>query len=125
MSRVREKLKKYFKERYKAAVRASNGIAEDYAEGFVRWLEKEKLKNGRYAELIEVFKVDGETLKNFRHPLPVPAGASEEEMLKIARKGANVGDFAVLPNGKVFRRIRGGFREATSEDMAELIGSQI
>jgi hypothetical protein len=124
MSRVREKLKKYFKERYKAAVGASNGIAEDYAEGFITWLEKEKLKNGS-ADLIEVFKVDGETLKNFRHPLPVPAGASEEEMLKIARKGANVGDFAVLPNGKVFRRIRGGFREATSEDMAELIGSQI
>jgi hypothetical protein len=55
----------------------------------------------------------------------VPAGAGQEEILKIARKGANVGDFMILPNGKVFRRIRGGFREATNEDMAELISSQI
>lgn len=123
MSRVREKLKRYYKQRYKTFC-DSNGIAEDYAEGMVKWLEKERLKNGN-ADMIEVFKVDRDTLKYVRHPLPVPAGASREEMLKVAKKGTNVGDLVVLPNDKVFRRIRGGFREATSEDMAELIGSQI
>ena len=125
MSRVREKLKRYYKERYKKAMGTSNRIAEDYAEGLVRWLENEKLRNGKYADVIEVFKVDKDTLKYVCHPLPVPAGAGQEEILKIARKGANVGDFMILPNGKVFRRIRGGFREATNEDLAELISSQI
>jgi hypothetical protein len=125
LSRVREKLKRHYKEKYKKAMGTSNRIAEDYAEGLVRWLENEKLGNGKYADVIEVFKVDKDTLKYVRHPLPVPAGAGQEEILKIARKGANVGDFMILPNGKVFRRIRGGFREATNEDMAELISSQI
>jgi hypothetical protein len=125
LSRVREKLKRFYKEQYKKAMGTSNGIAEDYAEGLLKWLEKERLKNGKYADVIEVFKVDRDTLKYVRHPLPVPAGATEEEMLKIAKKGANVGDFIVLPNNKVFRRIRGGFKQATSDDLAELISSQI
>lgn len=125
MSRVREKLKRYFKDRYKAAMGTSNGIAEDYAEGMVKWLEKERLKNGKAADVVEVIKVDKDTLKYVRHPLPVPTDISEEEMLKLVRKGANVGDFVILPSGKVFRRVRGGFRESTLEDMAELIGSQI
>ena len=124
MSRVREKLKRYYKQRYKTFC-DSNGIAEDYAEGMVKWLEKERLKNGKHADVIEVFKVDTTTLKFVRHPLPVPAGISQEEMLKVAKKGANVGDFVILPEGKIFRRIRGGFREASNEDMSELIGATL
>lgn len=58
MSRVREKLKRHYKEKYKKAMGTSNRIAEDYAEGLVRWLENEKLGNGKYADVIEVFKVD-------------------------------------------------------------------
>jgi hypothetical protein len=123
LSRVREKLKRYYKQRYKTFC-DSNGIAEDYAEGMVKWLEKERLKNGN-ADMIEVFKVDRDTLIYVRHPLPVPVGASQEEMLKIARKGANVGDFVILPDGKIFRRIRGGFRQASNEDMSELIGATL
>lgn len=74
---------------------------------------------------VEVVKVDKETLRHFKFPLFVPGNASEEEMLKAAKRGCNVGDFLILPNRKTFRRIRGGFREATEEDMAELVGSQL
>lgn len=74
---------------------------------------------------VEVVKVDRETLKHFKFPLFVPIGASDEEMLNAAKKGCNIGDFVILPNGKTFRRIRGGFREASVEDMAEFVGSQL
>jgi hypothetical protein len=74
---------------------------------------------------VDVVKVDRETLRHFKFPLFVPEKASEEEMLKAAKGGCNVGDFLVLPSRKTFRRIRGGFRVATEEDMAELIGSQL
>lgn len=73
---------------------------------------------------VEVVKVDRETLKHYKFPLFVPMG-SEEEMLKAAKRGCNVGDFVILPNRKAFRRIRGGFRKANEEDMAELVGSQL
>ena len=46
-------------------------------------------------------------------------------MLRVSKKGANVGDFVILPEGKIFRRIRGGFREASNEDMSELIGATL
>jgi hypothetical protein len=46
-------------------------------------------------------------------------------MLKVAKSGCNVGDVVILPGGKTFRRIRGGFRMATEEDMAELVTSQL
>ncbi len=73
---------------------------------------------------VTVTKVDRQTLRSVRYPLFVPEG-SEQEMLKALMKGLNVGDFVALPNGKVFRRLRGGFREATAEDLSELIGSQL
>jgi hypothetical protein len=74
--------------------------------------------------VVEVVKVDKDTLKYVRCPLPVPAGIGEDEMLKVVRRGTNVGDFVILPSGKVLRRIRGGFKEASDEDTAELVGSQ-
>lgn len=73
----------------------------------------------------EVIKVDKDTLKHTKYPIFMPKDRSEEEVLRFARKACNVGDFLILPNGKKFRRIRGDFREATEEDMAELIGSQL
>jgi hypothetical protein len=78
----------------------------------------------RHVLRAEVVKVDRETLKHVRYPIFLPAGSSEERVLRSAMRACNVGDFLIL-NGKTYRRVRGGFRKATDEDMAELIGSQI
>lgn len=80
----------------------------------------ESLLSGENAEVI---KVDRLTLKHLKFPLLLPRG-SEEEMLRAARKGCNVGDFLVLGD-RTYRRIRGGFRPATDDDMAEFIASQL
>jgi len=74
-------------------------------------------------ENAEVIKVDKVTLKHLKFPLLLPRG-SEGETLGAARKGCNVGDF-LLMGGKTYRRIRGGFRLATDDDMAELLAAQI
>ena len=75
------------------------------------------------SEKAEVIKVDKVTLKHLKFPLLLPRG-SEEEMLRAARNGCNVGDFLII-EGKTYRRIRGGFRLATDEDMAELLAAQL
>ena len=80
----------------------------------------ESLLSGENAEVI---KVDKLTLKHLKFPLLLPRG-SEEEMLRAARKGCNVGDF-LLMQGRTYRRVLGGFRLATDEDMAELLASQL
>jgi hypothetical protein len=80
----------------------------------------ESLLSGENAEVI---KVDKYTLKHLKFPLLLPRG-SEEEMLRAARKGCNVGDF-LLMSGKTYRRVRGGFRLATDDDMAELLAAQM
>lgn len=116
-----EKLEKWYKRRFKETMGCPNGIAQRYANGVMKHLSEER---GEVA-VVEVVKVDKETLKHIRHPLYVPPNLTEEETLKLARKGCNVGDFVILSSGKVFRRIRGGYREATDEDMAELVGSTI
>jgi len=74
-------------------------------------------------ENAEVIKVDKLTLKHLKFPLLLPRG-SEEEMLGAARKGCNVGDF-LLMQGRTYRRVRGGFRLATSDDIAELLAAQM
>jgi len=74
-------------------------------------------------ENAEVIKVDRFTLKHLKFPLLLPRG-SEEETLRAARKGCNVGDF-LLMSGRAYRRVRGGFRLATSDDMAELLAAQM
>jgi hypothetical protein len=74
-------------------------------------------------ENAEVIKVDKYTLKHLKFSLLLPRG-SEEEMLRAAGKGCNVGDF-LLVQGRAYRRVRGGFRLATDEDMAELLASQL
>ena len=80
----------------------------------------ESLLSGENAEVI---KVDKHTLKHLKFPLLLPRG-SEEETLRAARKGCNVGDF-LLVQGRAYRRVRGGFRLATSDDMAELLAAQM
>jgi hypothetical protein len=80
----------------------------------------ESLLSGENAEVI---KVDRLTLKHLKFPLLLPRG-SEEEMLGAARKGCNVGDF-LLMQGRTYRRVRGGFRLATNDDMAELLAAQM
>jgi len=74
-------------------------------------------------ENVEVIKVDKITLKHLKFPLLLPRG-SEEEMLRAARKGCNVGDFLLLRE-RAYRRVRGGFRLATNDDMAELLAAQM
>jgi len=80
----------------------------------------ESLLSGENAEVI---KVDKYTLKHLKFPLLLPRG-SEEEMLRAAGKGCNVGDF-LLMQGRTYRRVRGGFRLATNDDMAELLAAQM
>jgi hypothetical protein len=75
-------------------------------------------------ENAEVIKVDRLTLKHLKFPLLLPRG-SEEETLRAARKGCNVGDFLLMSEGKTYRRVRGGFRLATNDDMAELLAAQM
>ena len=75
------------------------------------------------SEQAVVIKVGQKTLKNLKFPLLLPRG-SEEEMLRAARNGCNVGDFLQM-SGKTYRRIRGGFILATSDDMAELLAAQL
>ena len=74
-------------------------------------------------ENAEVIKVDRLTLKHLKFSLLLPR-SSEEETLRAARKGCNVGDF-LLMSGKTYRRVRGGFRLATNDDMAELLASKL
>jgi hypothetical protein len=74
-------------------------------------------------ENAEVIKVDRLTLKHLKFPLLLPRG-SEEETLRAARKGCNVGDF-LLMQGRTYRRVLGGFRLATNDDMAELLAAQM
>ena len=74
-------------------------------------------------EKAKVIKVGKATLKHLEFPIILPRG-SEEEMLRAARNGCNVGDF-LLMGGKTYRRIRGGFMVATDDDMAELLASQL
>ena len=80
----------------------------------------ESLLSGENAEVI---KVDKYTLKHLKFSLLLPRG-SEEEMLRAARKGCNVGDFLLL-QVRTYRRVRGGFRLATSDDIAELLAAQM
>jgi len=74
-------------------------------------------------ENAEVIKVDRSTLKHLKFPLLLTRG-SEEEMLRAARKGCNVGDFLLMQE-RTYRRVLGGFRLATNDDMAELLAAQI
>ncbi len=74
-------------------------------------------------ENAEVIKVDKNTLKHLKFPLLLPRG-SEEETLRAARKGCNVGDFLIIDD-KTYRRVHGGFRVATDDDTAELLAAQL
>ena len=93
---------------------------ENPAYTFNRLNEMGETLSGEKAEVIKVDKV---TLKHLKFPLILPR-SSEEETLRAARNGCNVGDFLQV-SGKTYRRIRGGFRLATDEDMAELLASQL
>ena len=90
---------------------------------------KEKADKNWYRGVIkvEVIKVDSENLKYVKFPLFIPKASenmTDEEMLKYV-KTVNVGDFVILPDQSIYRRIRGGWRKATDDDLAELITSQI
>jgi len=100
----------------------------------IGWLAREYVKRALYGGKenvyeVKVVKVDRRTLKQIKLPFYVPkmtrGSASDEEILDNCRKSVNVGDFVLLPNRKVYRRVRGGWREATDDDLAELITSEL
>ena len=95
-------------------------VAEKYAERYLRRLGKRD-----YVQRAEVVRVDRQTLKSVRYPVFLPKDCTEEEVLKLARKAANVGDFLVFPDQKIYRRVRGGWREASEDEVAELLASQL
>jgi len=77
---------------------------------------------------VDVYKIDRENYNTIHFKLPVPKTgyASDWDILRLL-KPINVGDIVRLPSGKYYRRIRGKpyFREATEDDIAELVASQI
>lgn len=75
--------------------------------------------------VVEVVKIDRNTLKGLRFELSVPCIAPYDDEVVLKTIKVNVGDFVILPNGHVYRRIRGGWRKATDDDMAELVAIEI
>jgi len=76
---------------------------------------------------VEVVKVDRDKLKQLKFPLFVPKTSdpmTDKEILEQV-KAVNVGDFVILPGGATYRRVRGGFRKVTDEDLSELLASQL
>lgn len=80
----------------------------------------------------EVIKVDRNDFRQNKYTLTSIMGAhhqpgksGDQKMLDSITKGVNVGDFVKLPNGNIYKRVRGGFKKTTDEDMAELITSQL
>ena len=77
---------------------------------------------------VDVYKIDRENYNTIHFKLPVPKKdyTSDWDILRLL-KTINVGDIVRLPSGKYYRRIRGKpyFREATEDDIAELVASQI
>lgn len=76
-------------------------------------------------EVGEVIRVDEETLKSFKFKVFLMKGSTEEEKLKAAMKVCNVGDFLIMPNGKKYKRVRGGFEEIGEDDLSMILASQI
>jgi len=74
---------------------------------------------------VKIVKVDREKLRSVS--LTVKMKASKENydlILRILKSGVNVGDFVIIGD-RVFRRVIGGFREASEEDLAELYASRL
>jgi len=72
-------------------------------------------------EWVEIVKVDRKTMKSVSYGIPVMPGPRDVVMRRVER-ACNVGDFAIV-RGEAYRRVRGGFRKATNEDMAEFIAA--
>lgn len=72
---------------------------------------------------VEIITVDKETLKTYSFSIRVPP--PHFDILDYIKRWARVGEFIRFPDGKVFRRIRGGFRFATDADLAELIAARL
>ena len=94
--------------------------------------------------IAEVFKIDENTGNSYNYRMPVPIrglrdmleGKPEDELpkdeplislespLRFVKAVCNVGDFLII-EGETYRRIRGGFRPATDDDLAELLAAKL
>ncbi len=90
--------------------------------------------------IAEVFKIDENTGNSHNYRMPVPRigiknvleGKPEEEKLpkvlqsplRFVKTICNVGDFLII-EGETFRRIRGGWRAAIDDDLAELLAAKL
>jgi hypothetical protein len=72
----------------------------------------------------KVYKVDKKTLKPFNYLIPI-MNHDLTKILKSLEKACNVGDFVELRDNKFYKRVRGGFKEVTQEEMALLIAAQL
>ena len=85
-----------------------------------------------YTVMVEVVKIDEETGKSYSYKVPalrvpntVPKGEVDYEFyLKHMKAACSVGDFLILES-KTYRRIRGGWRAATDDDLAELLAAKL
>lgn len=71
-----------------------------------------------------VVKVDRDTGKSVSYTLPIPSGIEVDRVLRLLMPSCNVGDFVVI-GGEVYRRVRGGWRKATDDDLTELFASML
>ena len=80
--------------------------------------------------MVEVVKIDEETGKSYSHHIPIPRAIKGEKIFSDAQLpasaglGCNVGDFLIV-EGEVYRRIRGGMRPATDDELAELLAAKL
>jgi len=74
--------------------------------------------------IVTIVRADKDKLRSDKIVMPIIA-SNERKALEILRKSCYVGDFVIFPSGKKYRRVKGGFRECTEEDEAELIASTL
>jgi len=74
--------------------------------------------------MVEIVKIDEETGRNDSYKMPVPRNMAYEMEPGFMDAICNVGDFVIVED-KVYRRIRGGWRDATDDDLAELLAAKL
>ncbi len=65
-----------------------------------------------------IILIDRATGKSYEINIKVPPDIDIDKLKPLC----NVGDFIIIDN-KIYRRVRGGFKEADEEDVAELVSS--
>lgn len=78
--------------------------------------------------LVEIVKIDEETGKSYSSHIPIPRPIPKEICANPRNifwlPACNVGDFIIVED-KIYRRIRGGIRATTDDELAELLAAKL